>query len=94
MEVRLIREHRFLIQFNHIIDRDRMLGGCPWSFDRNLIILNVIGEEDNPLAVDLQWCTFYIHVHNLPIRMMTREVAELIGNRIGKLLDFNSSQTL
>ncbi|KAK4387741.1 hypothetical protein Sango_2380700 [Sesamum angolense] len=64
----------------------RALRGCPWTFDRNLVILQSVPEDENLLEVDLNWCQFYVHVHDLPLRLMTREVAEDIGDRLGREL--------
>ncbi|KAL0311184.1 UNVERIFIED_CONTAM: hypothetical protein Sangu_2413100 [Sesamum angustifolium] len=40
------------------------LEGYPWSFEKNTLILNGIGTNENPLSVDLNWCEFSIHIHN------------------------------
>ncbi|KAL0449729.1 UNVERIFIED_CONTAM: hypothetical protein Slati_1529300 [Sesamum latifolium] len=93
MDVKLLADHRFLIRFNHMADRDRALRGCPWAFDRNLIISAIVKDEENPLSVQLNWCPFYVHVHGLPLRWMTREIAESIGNRMGRFLEYDSSNS-
>ncbi|KAK4424731.1 hypothetical protein Salat_1666700 [Sesamum alatum] len=40
LDMRSLTEGRFLIRFNHIIDWSRALEGCPWSFKKNMLILN------------------------------------------------------
>ncbi|KAL0430945.1 UNVERIFIED_CONTAM: hypothetical protein Sradi_0720500 [Sesamum radiatum] len=80
MEIRMIEDHRFALRFNHEVDRDRAIRGCPWVFDRNLIILRMVNDDENPATVELHWCPFYMHVHGLPIRLMSREVAESIAS--------------
>ncbi|KAL0409765.1 UNVERIFIED_CONTAM: hypothetical protein Sradi_1910900 [Sesamum radiatum] len=87
MEVKLLSDHRFLLRFNDSADRDRALRGCLWAFDRNLVILGAIKDEENPLAVQLTWCPFYVHVHGLPLRWMTSEIAESMGNRLGQFIE-------
>ncbi|KAK4424653.1 hypothetical protein Salat_1658900 [Sesamum alatum] len=67
---------------HHIIDRNRTLEGCPWSSEKNIIILNEIREHENPLQVNLELCDFHVHVHELPLSMMNLGVATLLGNRI------------
>ncbi|KAL0454689.1 UNVERIFIED_CONTAM: hypothetical protein Slati_0808100 [Sesamum latifolium] len=59
-----LSEGRYLLRFFHIIDRDRALAGCPWSFDRNIVIFNTIQTHENPMHVDLNWCDFHAHVHD------------------------------
>ncbi|KAL0431153.1 UNVERIFIED_CONTAM: hypothetical protein Sradi_0741300 [Sesamum radiatum] len=87
MEIKHLPEGRFLLRFNHIIDRNRAMAGCPWSFEKNILILNSIGVDENPMQVDLDWCDFFVHIHDLPLSKMNLGVATSIGNRIGKFRD-------
>ncbi|KAK4425041.1 hypothetical protein Salat_1697700 [Sesamum alatum] len=93
MDLRQIGGGRFFLCFNHIVDRNQALEGCPWSFEKNIIILSGVRENKNPLQVDLDWCDFYVHVHELPLSMMNLGVATLIGNRIGRFRDMDMDET-
>ncbi|KAL0448799.1 UNVERIFIED_CONTAM: hypothetical protein Slati_1436300 [Sesamum latifolium] len=92
MTVKMLEEHRFLLWFHHCVDRDRALDGCPWTFDKNLIILSKVSVNENPLEVDLNWCSFYVFVHGLPLGLMTNEVAMVVGNRLGKFVELDHAQ--
>ncbi|KAL0321162.1 UNVERIFIED_CONTAM: hypothetical protein Sradi_5377700 [Sesamum radiatum] len=83
-----ISEERFCIRFNHRLDFQRALEGRPWSFDKNLLLLEPIVENVNPDVVDLEWCPFTIHVHDLPLTQHNRNMAEFIGGKIGKFLEY------
>ncbi|KAL0451288.1 UNVERIFIED_CONTAM: hypothetical protein Slati_1106900 [Sesamum latifolium] len=93
MEIKQVNIDRFLFRFNHVIDRNRALEGCPWSFEKNILVLSGIGENENPLHVDLSWCDFHIHVHDLPLSRMNLGIATYIGNKIGKLRDIDMDAT-
>ncbi|KAL0403697.1 UNVERIFIED_CONTAM: hypothetical protein Sradi_2010500 [Sesamum radiatum] len=93
MSVRLLEHIRFFISFNHVVDRDRVLNGGPWFFDKNLIILQKVSIEENPKDVELNWVSFHVFIHGLPISMMMKEVAEYIENRLGIFLDSKYAQT-
>ncbi|KAL0314692.1 UNVERIFIED_CONTAM: hypothetical protein Sangu_2313600 [Sesamum angustifolium] len=58
MTISFIENDRFLLKFFHSVDRDRVLDSGPWAFEKNLIILAKVAENDNPAAVDLNWCDF------------------------------------
>ncbi|KAL0456053.1 UNVERIFIED_CONTAM: hypothetical protein Slati_0944500 [Sesamum latifolium] len=73
--------------------RKRALEGCPWSFERNIIILKPIGELENSRQVVLDECDFHVHIHDLPLSMMNMGVATLIGNKIGVFWDIESDDT-
>ncbi|KAL0406524.1 UNVERIFIED_CONTAM: hypothetical protein Slati_3966300 [Sesamum latifolium] len=82
----------FFSSFNHTIDRDRALKGCPWNFDKHVLILNSIGVDDNPMQVDLNRCDFYVHIHDLPLSRMNLGVATIIGNQLGIFRDMEMDE--
>ncbi|KAL0383080.1 UNVERIFIED_CONTAM: hypothetical protein Scaly_0595300 [Sesamum calycinum] len=69
MEIHQLDGGWLLLKFNHIIDRNRVLEGCPWSFEKNIMILRDISKGENPIRVDLEWCEFFVHVYDLPLSM-------------------------
>ncbi|KAL0434671.1 UNVERIFIED_CONTAM: hypothetical protein Sradi_0175000 [Sesamum radiatum] len=87
MDVTDIGGGRILLRFNHEIDRNRALEASPWSIDKNILILNEVKGDENPHMVDLNWCAFFVHVHGLPIKRMTKTISVICGNRIGQFLD-------
>ncbi|KAL0414030.1 UNVERIFIED_CONTAM: hypothetical protein Sradi_1604700 [Sesamum radiatum] len=87
MIIKQIPPDRFLFRFNHVLDRNRALDGCPWSFEKNVLVLSGINENENPMHVDLNWCDFHVHVHDLPLSKMNLGIATFIGNKIGKFKD-------
>ncbi|KAL0408226.1 UNVERIFIED_CONTAM: hypothetical protein Sradi_1757000 [Sesamum radiatum] len=86
-EMRCLEAGQFLIRFNHIIDRNRALEGCPWSFEKNTIIVSGIGVNENPMIVDLEWCDFFVQVHDHPLSKMNFGMASFIGNATEKFRD-------
>ncbi|KAL0300395.1 UNVERIFIED_CONTAM: hypothetical protein Sangu_3123000 [Sesamum angustifolium] len=84
LEMQRPEEGLFLIRFNYIIDQNPALKGYPWSFEKNSVILNCIGINENSMNVDLDWCEFFVHVHDLSLSKMTFGMASFIGNSIGK----------
>ncbi|KAL0360785.1 UNVERIFIED_CONTAM: hypothetical protein Sradi_3763000 [Sesamum radiatum] len=92
LALKLLADNRFLIRFNHHANREKALVGCPWVFDRNLVILHRTMNDENPLLVDLSHSPFQVHIHGLPIRMMTRDVVEATGARLGTVIECALSQ--
>ncbi|KAL0315597.1 UNVERIFIED_CONTAM: hypothetical protein Sradi_5437900 [Sesamum radiatum] len=84
MTISFIENDRFLLKFFHSVDRDRVLASGPWAFEKNLIVLAKVAENDNPAAVDLNWCDFHVRIHRLPIGRMTSDIARFIGEKIGR----------
>ncbi|KAL0396708.1 UNVERIFIED_CONTAM: putative mitochondrial protein [Sesamum calycinum] len=87
MDLKPLEGNRFLLKFDHIVDRNRVLDGCPWSFEKNLLVLNSIALNENPQEVNLDWAEFYVHVQGLPLSKMSKEMAAFIGNHLGRFID-------
>ncbi|KAL0410891.1 UNVERIFIED_CONTAM: hypothetical protein Slati_3678800 [Sesamum latifolium] len=85
MEIMEIGDKRLLFKFNHILDRNRVMEGCPWTFERHLLVLRPVEEDDNPQTVELNWSPFYVHIHGL--RLQTKAMADIIGGRIGRIVE-------
>ncbi|KAL0361162.1 UNVERIFIED_CONTAM: hypothetical protein Sradi_3800700 [Sesamum radiatum] len=87
MSVTELEGNRLLFKFNHVIDRKKVMEGCPWTFERNLLVLRLVENEDNPQTMELNWCAFVVHIHGLPLKQRTTTMANFIGNRIGRVLE-------
>ncbi|KAL0433594.1 UNVERIFIED_CONTAM: hypothetical protein Slati_2693700 [Sesamum latifolium] len=83
MDLKLLEGNYFFLKFNHIVDYNRVLEECPWSFEKNLLVLSPIGTNENPSDVNLDWAKFHAHAHGLPLSEMTKEVADFVGNHLG-----------
>ncbi|KAL0358211.1 UNVERIFIED_CONTAM: hypothetical protein Scaly_1506800 [Sesamum calycinum] len=57
----------------------------PWSFEKDVLILNTIGVDENTMHVSLNWCDFFVHVHvhDLRLSKMNLEVSTFTGNKLG-----------
>ncbi|KAK4381494.1 hypothetical protein Sango_2963200 [Sesamum angolense] len=89
MEVRRIEDNKFILIFTHPVDFKRVLVGGPWIFDKKLIVLNTVGDDQRLAKVELNWCEFTLYVHGLPYEQRTKEMARYIGNVIGR---FNEAE--
>ncbi|KAF5451813.1 hypothetical protein F2P56_026881, partial [Juglans regia] len=68
-----VGENSFLIEFNKDEDRQCVIKGLPWSFDRWLLCLHAF--EGNMPVNDIQFTReeFWLQVHNMPLGTMTEE---------------------
>ncbi|XP_041000319.1 uncharacterized protein LOC121246281 [Juglans microcarpa x Juglans regia] len=87
--------NRFLVEFQKKKDKNSVLQGRPWPFDKFLVCLQ---ECDGNVALrDIQFSMepFWIQFHNMPFVGMTRKIGEQLGVTIGRVLvmDTNESGT-
>ncbi|KAL0443914.1 UNVERIFIED_CONTAM: hypothetical protein Slati_2114100 [Sesamum latifolium] len=78
---------------DYVIQLRKALEGCPWSFNKNILILNGIGNKENPMSVDLNWCDFYMHIHALPLNRKNLGIVNHIGNKLGIFRDMEMDES-
>ncbi|KAI8016633.1 Uncharacterized protein LOK49_LG05G03299 [Camellia lanceoleosa] len=85
----VVGENLFLLQFDHLVDKTKVLTNGPWSFDKHLLLLDNFDGSLQPSEVLLTYADFWIHAYDLPLVCMTREVGLLIGRHLGEFLDMD-----
>nr|POE66312.1 uncharacterized protein CFP56_75139 [Quercus suber] len=82
-EVRDLGSNTVLIIFDDDAALMKILTQGPWSFDKYLI--RPYKPKDDESADDAMFLhtSLWVQIHNLPLRRMTRENAEVIGNTLG-----------
>ncbi|MBA0747958.1 hypothetical protein Gogos_004818, partial [Gossypium gossypioides] len=73
-------EKRYLFQFFHEVDIERVVAEIPWFFNNHLLILQKIPVGENPIALELNLIEFWIQVHELPPRLMTESMVKQFGH--------------
>lgn len=76
----------FLFRFENGDDRNSILNDAPWAVMNNLLVLKSLQNDLTVNDMDFSSCPFWVQIHGLPCDKMTRNNAELIGQRFGKLL--------
>jgi hypothetical protein len=80
-----LHDNIWLIEFSTEADKRKVQEGCPWLFDRNVLILKEV-EESIPLAqMDFSKSPFWIQVHDIPLICLNKEVRYKIGGIIRKV---------
>lgn len=82
-----IEEELFLVEFRDGRDKKRILEMCPWSYEKQLILLQEFEGERVPKEITIKWTPFWVQIYNLPLMGMTREIGMEIGEKVGMVLD-------
>ena len=75
--------NRMKFLFTDTADMERVLANGPWSFDKYLILLKRFEDDQSFSEVVFDSCSFWVQIHDLPIRCMTSVVCGKIGNTLG-----------
>ncbi|EXC44585.1 hypothetical protein L484_000869 [Morus notabilis] len=79
---REVAKDMFLFSFADERDRKKVLDVGPWSFDRTLVALKWVEDED------------MIPLHNLPLDGCIAEVGETIGDIVGQTIDVQTDENV
>ncbi|XP_042939430.1 uncharacterized protein LOC122274460 [Carya illinoinensis] len=79
--------NQFLIDMQLVSDKQKILKGRPWSFDRRLVCLKEFEGALTISEVQFQYEPFWFQIHNLPFAGMNKETGMLVGSGVGKILE-------
>lgn len=80
----------FMFKFALEVDKRRVLVGCPWHFDRALIVLIEPKGIGNITTHAFTHTSFWVHLRNLPIMCMNADAVKEPGAVVGKVEEVES----
>ncbi|CAI9767369.1 unnamed protein product [Fraxinus pennsylvanica] len=82
--------NKFMIELKRIEDKERIMMGRPWSFDKQLLCLqdyeNVVSIKEVPFKEE----AFWIQCHEIPFAGMNKKTGNDIGSRLGKVINVDT----
>ncbi|XP_042950139.1 uncharacterized protein LOC122282255 [Carya illinoinensis] len=81
-----LNDQCFLIEFQKVQDKEKVLSGRPWCFDRNLLTLQEVDAKTSINATQFRFEPFWVQCHNLPLAAMNEDIGEKLGNCIGHVI--------
>lgn len=92
VEIREAGKNLFTFRFFDERDRSWVLKQGPWSFNRSLIVLQILDPHKNPSEVVLDRTPFWIRVHDLPLALRTESIAKSIGDSLGGYIGWDKNE--
>lgn len=80
-------DNKFLFSFNHSTAKKRALEDGPWMVGHSLMVMVPYDRRKELEALQFTYVPIWIRIFKLPMGMMNRSVAEIIGNEIGSFMD-------
>ena len=84
--MKYIGDHLVLFSFDYKEDVDRIIAAEPWSFDKNLMVVSRYENEAEMVSSNLNTVSFWIQIHDIPLRFRNRGVAEKICEPMGTVM--------
>lgn len=84
-------QNRFLFQFGHKADADRVINKGPWSYDNANIIIQRISPGEVAKEVMLDKLEIWVQVHGLPFGYVQEKTGTGCGAFLGVLHEYDSN---
>ncbi|XP_042980022.1 uncharacterized protein LOC122310208 [Carya illinoinensis] len=81
-----IGNQSFLIEFQKLEDREKVLGGRPWFFNRSLLTLQEVDDTVSINRVQFRYKSFWVQLYNLPLPSMNEEIGAQFAASIGHVI--------
>ena len=84
--IKELDDNRFIFQFFHEFDIQRVVDGSPWYFNRKALIISRMSQDGNPRSVLLNTLDMWVQVYDLEIGHMNSSTLKAVGNYLGKFI--------
>ena len=90
--IRDMNENRLVFIFEDEADRERVMMGEPWAYDKHLVVLQRIEEEEAIDNVVFQETSLWVQLHGLPVRKMNPDIASILISSLGRVEQIAESE--
>jgi hypothetical protein len=82
-DFKVLGDNLFLIEFDKIRDKEKVLEGRPWAFEGSLFLTEDYVEISQPTDYPFDKAAFWVQMINLPLVCMGRDIGMKIGEMMG-----------
>nr|POE68301.1 hypothetical protein CFP56_34321 [Quercus suber] len=83
----------FLVEFGDERDKKRVMDMSPWSYEKQLMLIQEFERELTPREMELKWSPFWVQIFNLLLKCKTKETAWAIGSKLGSMMEVDVADT-
>jgi hypothetical protein len=83
LKARDMGDNKAILIFRDEVDLERVLANGPWSFDKHIVILTRIDDTTPFSTICFTQVSFWVQIHDLPIKFMKKAACEQIGSTLG-----------
>ncbi|XP_060965486.1 uncharacterized protein LOC133034418 [Cannabis sativa] len=87
MYVKELEPNRFLFQFYHDLDINRVIEGSPWTFNKLQFVFTRLKNGDIPRNVAIKHLDIWVQVHDLQSGFKSAQVLRDLANYIGTFVE-------
>jgi hypothetical protein len=90
VEISRIDNNRFMFQFFHHKNMERVIRTGPWLFDNFPLVLQKVSFGDEPTTTPMDTIEMWVQAHNLPFGFMTKSMGIPLGSQVGDFVKYDA----
>lgn len=95
VDISMIGKNTFQFQFYHWKDKEKVIKGQPWHFDKIALLLSDMNDVQKPSDLQFHDLPIWARVYNIPFRGRYKEDnARMIGDKIGRYIEMDKTDNL
>ena len=92
VQISELEEDLYLVEFGDEKDKRKVMDMCPWSYEKQLVLIQEFDGKLTPKEIEVKWALFWVQIYNLPLNCRTRETGRVIGSCLGEVVDVDVSE--
>ncbi|CAI8587915.1 unnamed protein product [Vicia faba] len=92
VETQELNKNLFLFKFATKRDLEFVLKNGPWSFDRQLLVLERVSGEEQPSDLDTHFGVFWVRVYDRPLMLILETMAKKIRGIVGTFEEMDQKE--
>lgn len=95
VDINLIGKNLYQFQFYHWREKERVLNGQPWYFDKMALLLTDMDTAQKPSDLQFFDLLMWVRIYNIPFRGRYNENnARILGDKIGEYVEMDKTECL
>jgi len=85
-------DNMFLIEFEHFLEKDRILEGHPWVFEGNLFSVEEFNGTVAPSSLEFDKVLIWVRMFQLPLSCMSETMGVQLGSSVGQVVEVETEE--
>lgn len=79
--------NKFVMTFNHALDRKKTLGGCPWVLEKHALLFEPIDPSVKPEDQQVTCMLIVARILQISLANRSESIARMLGNKLGGFIE-------
>ena len=66
VEISELEEDLYLVEFGDEKDKRKVLDMCPWSYEKQLVLIQEFEGRLTPKEIKVKWAQFWVQIYTIP----------------------------